>query len=256
MHICNELSVSSFGFEGYFSSNFYPASVVSISNCVVAKADCRLLLSLIQNIDLIDKLRTAALSRTQWLAMRSHQAVQVLEVVPQSRQKTDYLQSIRLKSWLGSHDCSKGLYRKALMNKDDYDTISMRWREARQDLQRNRLNQFLSVEKSSPSVSSLYATRAQISIERSKCAPITKTRFNSTQLHGKTDVNDAPNYRDVRSRPWIAEATILTQSRKAMNPNVSANDMLRTFRCSRIASQGFSKVTCIQSFHSWICSQI
>ncbi len=39
LHLCNELTVSSFGLEGYFVSNYYSASVVSQTNCIVARAD-------------------------------------------------------------------------------------------------------------------------------------------------------------------------------------------------------------------------
>jgi hypothetical protein len=33
------------------------------------------------------------------------------------------------------------------------------------------------------------------------------------------------------------------QARKSLNPRVSVDDLLRTSSCSRIAAQGFSKVT-------------
>jgi hypothetical protein len=242
LHVANELSVSTFGFEGYFVSNFYPVSVVSQEACVVAKADCRMLLSSIQNVGFIDTLRKAALLRTNWLAMRSQQAVQVLGLAKPSQGTGNYFQKIRMQSWLGSQVYPKGPYRKALMNKDDYDAISLRWREAREDLQKKRLQNFLSIEKPSPQVACLYASSVQSTIVRLKTAQKPEIRLDATQIHGSCHANDTKNFRELRSKPWIAEATAIMKVRKTMNPSISAQDMLQTSACSRIAAQGFSKV--------------
>jgi hypothetical protein len=241
--VTNELSTSVFGFEGYFASNFYPASVVSQSTCIVAKADCRLLLSVIHNADFIDTIRNAALLRTQWLAMRSHQAVQVLGSAKPHQSTVNYLQDLRMHSWLGSKSYPKGQYRKALMNKDDYIAIASRWREARQELQKNRLHKFLSIEKPSPQVACLYASSVQSSVARSK----TKGRLDATQIHEEQNANATRIIRGARAKPWINEATAMMQVRKSMNPSVSAEAMLQMSSCSRIAAQGFSKVACLAS---------
>lgn len=243
LHVANELSVSSFGFEGYFVSNFYPVSVVSQESCVVAKADCLMLLSSIQNVDFIDTLRKAALLRTNWLAMRSQQAVQVLGSAKPSQDTGNYFQKIRMQSWLGSQVYPKGPYRKALMNKDDYNAISLRWREAREELQKKRLQNFLSIEKPSPQVACLYASSVQSTIVRLKTAQKPQSRLDATQIHGLCQTNDTKCFRELRSKPWIAEATAIMKVRKSMNPSISAQDMLQTSTCSRIAAQGFSKVT-------------
>jgi hypothetical protein len=266
LHLANELSISSFGFEGYFVSNFYPVSVVSQTTCIVAKADCRLLLSSIQNIDFIDILRKAALLRTQWLAMRSHQAVQVLGLTPASHGGiVNNSQNARMSNWLGSQVESKGQYRKALMSKDDYAAIASRWRDAREVLQKKRLQKFLSNEKPSPKVASLYASSVQSSVLLLKQVQKTKVLLDATQIHVTHRANDSPIFREARSKPWIAEATSIMQVRKSMNPPVSAEDMLQTSSCSRIAAQSFSKVTIITrelcmagnsnelSAHSYVC---
>jgi hypothetical protein len=293
LHICNELSTSSFGFEGHFVSSplpqfhsnpsptiysnpslsslprsplprsplppplqvsqFYPASVVSSSNCIVAKADCRVVLSLIQNVDFIDALRTAALARTQWLAMRSHQAVQVLGVTKLPPTKVlNYFQNIQLQSWLGSRVYPPGPYRKALMNKEDYDAIALRWKEARQVLQQDRMKKFLSPQNPLPQVACLNASSVQSSAVRSKQAQKKQNRLESTRIHRVSEEHATQKFREPRAKPWIAEATAIMQVRKSMNPTISAADMLRTSSCSKTAAQGFSKVGCIYATYA-IC---
>ena len=245
MHISNELSTSSFGFEGHFVSNFYPVSVVSSSNCIVAKADCRSVLSLIQNVDFIDTLRNAALARTQWLAMRSHQAVQVLDVTKPPQPIVNYFQNLKLQSWLGLRVYPPGLYRKALMNKDDYDAVALRWSEARQFLKKTRLNKFLSTENPVPQVACLYASLVQNSVARSKQIQQKQNRLDATRIHGVSDAQNAHKFREPRVKTWIAEATAVRLVHKQMNPIVTAADMLRSSSCSKTAAQGFSKVECI-----------
>ncbi len=252
LHLCNEPTVSSFGFEGYFVSNYYPASVVSQTNCIVARADCRQLLSAIQNVDYINTLRESALARTQWLAMRSHHAVQVLDTAKLSQRSNNYLQSVRMQNFLGSQVYPKGPYRKALMNKDDYDAIASRWRQARQDLQQNRLRKFLKVETPLPQVACLYASSVQSSTARSKKMEKSRALLDATQIHGARHLEAEQVFRETRSKPWIAEATAIMKFRKTMNPRQSVEDMLRKSSCSRIAAQGFSKVTCL-STNSLIC---
>jgi hypothetical protein len=242
LHLCNESTISSFGFEGYFVSNFYSASVVSQSNCIVAKADCRQVLSAIQNVDFINTIRSSALARTQWLAMRSHQAVQVMGTAKPIQRASNYLQSVRMQNFLGTQSYPKGPYRKALMNKDDYDAITLRWRDARQDLQQNRLRKFLLVETPLPQVACLYASSVQSSAARSKKMEKSQTLLNATQVHGSPHACIDQVFREARVKPWIAEATAIMKFRKSMNPRASAEDMLRTSSCSRIAAQGFSKV--------------
>jgi hypothetical protein len=242
LHLCNESTISSFGFEGYFASNFYAASVVSQSNCIVAKADCRQVLSAIQNVDFINTIRNSALARTQWLAMRSHQAVQVMGTSKPIQRAGNYLQSVRMQNFLGTQSYPKGPYRKALMNKEDYDAIALRWREARQDLQQNRLRKFLLVETPLPQVACLYASSVQSSAARSKKMEKSQTLFNATQVHVSTHACVDQVFREARAKPWIAEATAIMKFRKSMNPRASAEEMLRTSSCSRIAAQGFSKV--------------
>jgi hypothetical protein len=243
LHVCNELSMSSFGFEGYFVSNFYPASVVSQTSCIVAKADCRLLLSSIHNADFIDTLRKAALVRTQWLAMRSHQAVQVLGLARPSQRTGNYLLNARMQNWLASQCYPKGPYRRALMNKDDYDAIALRWKEAREQSREARLGKFTAIQKPSPQVACLYASSVQSSVLRSKTLQKIHNRLDATQVHGSSYAHSPHVFREPRSKPWVAEATAIMQARKSMNPSVSVDELLRTSSCSRIAAQGFSKVT-------------
>ncbi len=245
LHLCNELTVSSFGLEGYFVSNYYSASVVSQTNCIVARADCRQLLSAIQNVEYINTLRISALARTQWLAIRSHRAVQVLGTAKTSQNPVNYLQSVRMQKFLGSQVYPKGIYRKALMNKEDYDAITSRWREARQNLQQNRLRNFLSIETPLPQVACLYASSVQSSAARSKQMQKSQSLLDATQVHGVHHLKAEQIFREPRSKPWIAEATAIMKFRKSVNPRETAEDMLRKSSCSRIAAQGFSKVTCM-----------
>ena len=105
------------------------------------------------------------------------------------------------------------------------------------------MHKFLLIEKPSPQVACLYASSVQSSVVRSK----TKGRLDATQIHEAHHANATQVIREARAKPWIAEATAMMQVRKSMNPSVSAEDMLQTSSCSRIAAQGFSKVACLAS---------